>query len=85
MVPAERADTIGSSVPDKRLCRSAGKRAMQQWSTEQRELFDLVYAQGLFHAEVAAIFGTTANGVKLRISRLKAALTAAITQRGKLT
>ena len=50
----------------------------RRWSCEHRQVFELVHSEGLSHAEVAAIVGTTTNAIKLRMSRLKASLEAAL-------
>ncbi len=45
-------------------------RALTKLSAPQRAAFDLVKAEGLSHAQAAAVLGTSVTGIKLRLHRV---------------
>jgi RNA polymerase sigma-70 factor (ECF subfamily) len=57
------------------------RQELDQLSTEQRMLFELVHGGGLSYGEAASALGVTTNAVKIRMHRLTAVLRDAIARR----
>jgi RNA polymerase sigma factor (sigma-70 family) len=76
LLPEGDAECIaGSLLPATAFEAKDALRVIQEelrgWPVDQRHLFELVCLDGLSGDEVAAVFGTTANGVALRLRRLR--------------
>jgi RNA polymerase sigma-70 factor (ECF subfamily) len=74
---ASSEDLVQAQEVRARLCA-----AHAQLSEPQRAAFDLVKTEGLTHAQVAVILGTTVTGIKLRIHRAYLALREALGDSG---